>query len=78
MYRYSPEPAIDPPDVYFEHWSDCENQRLWQCKSPHCTELIPDTELNWCENCLVFIPRISECVCDELDVRFRDSDPRIP
>ena len=69
---YIAEPAINPSWVDFNHNAGCEDHKFFQCRDTHCTDLIPDTELNWCPACLVFIPRITECVCEQLDELWRE------
>ena len=56
---------VDPPEVDFVHYGECEDRQFFQC--PECQTLIPDSELNLCECNLKFIPRISECKCDEIN-----------
>jgi len=55
---------VDPPEVDFVHYTECEDRRLFQC--PECKSFVEDTKLNICECNLKFIPRITECVCGEL------------
>ena len=56
---------VNPPWVDFVHFTQCEDGKLFQC--PDCHSLVPDSYLNICECNLKFIPRITECVCDELE-----------
>ena len=56
---------VDPPEVDFVHYGECEDRQFFQC--PECQTLIPDSELNLCECNLKFIPRISGCKCDEIN-----------
>ena len=46
------------------HENQCENAEYYYCKD--CKELVPDSECNQCPVCLVFIPRVAECICDML------------
>ena len=55
---------VNPPWVDEVHYTECEDKRFFQC--PECNSLVPDIYLNLCECSLKFIPRITECVCDEL------------
>lgn len=57
---------VDPPDVDFIHYAECEDRSLFQCHE--CGIFVPDNEVNRCNECLKFIPRISSCVCDEIEV----------
>jgi len=56
---------VDPPWVDFSHYTECEDSKFFQC--PDCQSLVPDSNLNICECNLKFIPRITECVCDEIN-----------
>ena len=51
------------------HAPDCEDGKYFQCPDPQC-KLVPDTELNWCDFHLRFIPRITECICEELKIEY--------
>lgn len=56
---------IDPPWVDFIHYTGCEDSKFYQC--PECKTLVPDSDLNICECNLKFIPRPTECICDDID-----------
>jgi len=47
------------------HYYECEDKSYWRCPSCNGT-LVPDSVLNYCYNCLKFIPRKTDCVCEEL------------
>ena len=49
-----------------EHDSGCENGEYYRCQKCSHSELVHESELNRCEICLLFIPRVLDCVCNQL------------
>jgi len=49
-----------------DHESDCENAEYYRCQKCSHSGLVHETELNRCTSCLLFIPRVYDCVCEEL------------
>ena len=50
-----------------DHISSCENAEYFRCQT--CRQLVHESELNLnrCEMCLLFIPRVYDCVCEEVE-----------
>ena len=47
------------------HHSECENHEYYYCWT--CRELTHESSLNFCAECQTFIPRILDCICDQLE-----------
>lgn len=46
------------------HKNECENAEYYYCKD--CRELVHESQKNLCPTCLLFIPRVTGCICDNL------------
>jgi hypothetical protein len=47
------------------HRNECEDAEYYYCKD--CKELVHESEKNRCPSCLLFIPRMQDCICDMLE-----------
>ena len=48
------------------HDNQCENAEYYICEP--CGELVHEKGKNICPNCLKFIPRVQNCICDKLEM----------
>jgi len=55
-----------------DHKNECENAEYYFCKA--CSELVHESEKNLCPSCLLFIPRMQDCICDTLETPEPDYD----
>jgi len=54
------------------HKNECEDAEYYYCKD--CKELVHESEKNHCPSCLMFIPRMRDCICDLLETPEPDYD----
>ena len=47
------------------HDSKCEDNEFFFCKV--CTQLVHESATNICPVCMLFIPRMWDCICDLLE-----------
>ena len=48
-----------------DHRSECEDKEYYKC--PACHELTHQKYLNYCPDCVRFIPRPDECICEDIE-----------
>ena len=54
------------------HHNGCEDSEYFYCKD--CKELVHESQKNQCPNCMIFIPRVKNCICDMIEKPEPDYD----